>query len=162
MVRIVRQHHLAQTLTIKRRLVGIYCMIFAAYVRIQLKRKHNGSKATVLYLITANFIVCTAYLAVDVIANQANVSLGVLLASNSLYICVDFISQGILVNFLTNDSVSTTDANVVPFSIKIYRCWIIWRRQPWVMVVPIFLTLAFLGADLHNLDWNHILKLTCL
>ena len=115
MVRIVRQQHLAQTLTIKRRLVGMYCMIFAAFVRIQLKRKHNGSKATVLYLITANFIVCTAYLAVDVIANQANVSLGVLLASNSLYICVDFISQGILVNFFTNDSVPPLMQMAFPF-----------------------------------------------
>ena len=104
-----------ETLTIKRRPVGIYCMIFAAYVRIQLKRKHNGSKATVLYLITANFIVCTAYLAVDVIANQANVSLGVLLASNSLYICVDFISQGILVNFFTNDSVPPLMQMAFPF-----------------------------------------------
>ena len=59
-------------------------------------------------------------------------------------------------NFLTNDSVATTDANGVPFSssIKIYRCWIIWR-QPWVMVFPILLTLAFLGANVHSLYWNN-------
>jgi hypothetical protein len=142
---------------IKRCLVGIYCVIFAAFVRIRLKRKHDGSKPAILYLIAANFIACTAYLAVDVIASQAIVSLGVLIASNFLYICVDFISQVILVNFLTYDSVSTTDASGFPFSIKIYRYWIIWR-QPWVMVVPILLTLAFLGDNLHNLNWN-ILKL---
>ena len=95
--------------------VGIYCVIFAAFLRIRVKRKHNGSKPALLYLITANFSVCTAYLAVDVIASQVIVPLGVVLASNSLYICVDFISQVILVKFLTNDSVSTTDANSVPF-----------------------------------------------
>ena len=31
------------------------------------------------------------------------------------------------------------------FFIKIYRCWIMWH-QPWVMVVPILLTLGFLST----------------
>ena len=56
--------------------------------------------------------------------------------------------------FLTYyDSVPNTDASGFPFSTKIYRCWII-CRQPWVMVVPILLMLAFLGANLHNFNWN--------
>ena len=150
MVSIIRRQHLVQTLTFGRRLIGIYCVIFAAFVRIRLKRT-RGSKAALVYLITANFIVCTAYLVVDVTASQSIVSLGVLFASNALYTCVDFISQVILVKFLTCDSVPTTDARGFPSSIKIYRCWIIWCR-PWVMVVPILLTLAFLGTNLNNLN----------
>ena len=124
-------------------------MIFAAFVKIRLKR-NNGSKA-LLYLITADFIVSTAFLAVDVTASQVITSVWVITASNILYACIDLISQIILVNFLTYDLVSTTDASGFPFKIKIYRCWIIWR-QPWVMVVPILLTVAFLGTNLHNLD----------
>jgi hypothetical protein len=137
-------------------------MIFAAFIRIRLKRKHDGSTA-LLYLVTANFIACSAYLAVDVTASQSIASLGVVFASNVLYTCVDFISQGILVTGeFSYISVHTTDASGFPFSIKIYRCWIIWR-QPWVMVVPILLTLAFLGANLPNLNCNlNILKLMYL
>jgi hypothetical protein len=75
-------------------------VIFAAYVKIRLKRTHNGSKAALLYLITANFIAGTAYLAVDVTASQFIAPLGALFASNVLYTCVEFISQIILVNFL--------------------------------------------------------------
>ena len=151
MVSIIQRQHLVQTLTFMCRFIGIYCVIFAAFVRIRLNRKNDGSKA-LLYLVAANFIACTADLAVDVTAGQANASLGLVLASNALFTCVDFISQVILVNLLTYDPVSTTDASGFFFSLKIYRCWILWRRQPWVMIVPILLTLAFLGANLHNLN----------
>ena len=88
-------------------------MIFAAFVKIRLKR-NNGSKA-LLYLVTADFIVSTAYLAVDVTANEEIESVGVMTASNTLYACIDLISQIILVNFLTYDLVSTTDASGFPF-----------------------------------------------
>ena len=113
-------------------ILGIYCMIFAAFVRMRLKRTNNGSKA-LLYLITANFIACTAHLAVDVTATQANASLGVMSASDALYMCNDLILQVILVNFLTYDQVSTNDASGFSFSIQIYRCRIMWR-QPWVIL----------------------------
>ena len=79
-------------------------MIYAAFVRLRLKRTNNGSNA-LLYLITANFIACTAHLAVDVTATRTNVSMGVVFASNALYICIDLILQVILVSFLTYDSV---------------------------------------------------------
>ena len=133
------------------RFIGIYCMIFGAFVRCQLKRTNNASK-TLLYLVTANFIVSTAYLAVDVTASQvpANISMGVITASNTLYACIDFISQIILVNFLHR--IPSPPLMRVPFPFtKLYRCWIIWR-QLWVMVVPILLTLAFLGTNLPNLN----------
>ena len=79
--------------------IGIYCVIFAAFVRMRLKRKNSGSKP-LFYLITANFIASTAYLAVDVVATQKNVSVGVVSASDTLYICNDLILQVILVRFL--------------------------------------------------------------
>ena len=41
---------------------------------------------------------------------------------------------------------------------KLYRCWIIWR-QPLVMIIPCFSSLAFLGASLHKLTY---FGLTCL
>ena len=156
MVGIVRRQHLVQTLTYNRRLIGIYCVIFAAFVRTQLKtRRANNRSKTLLYLVTANFIACTAYVVVDVIARQSSVSNDstVSSVSNILYSCINLTSQVILVNFLTYDSVSTTstDMSGFPFSIKMHQCWILWR-QPWVMVVPCVLTFAILGADLHNLD----------
>ena len=91
-------------------------MIFAAFVRIKLKRTNNGSKA-LLYLITANFIACTAFIAVTVYVatSQSNVSLGVISVSNALYVFVDIVLQVTMVNFLTYDSVSTTDASGFSF-----------------------------------------------
>ena len=82
------------------RLIGIYSVIFAAFIRIRLKRhrEDNGSR-TLLYLVTANFIACTAYLALDLIVCTTNPSIGEELASNTLYTCIDFISQLTLVNY---------------------------------------------------------------
>ena len=78
-------------------IIGIYCVIFAAFIRIRLKRKNKGSKV-LLYLIITNFIACTAFLAIcAVIVSQPNVTLGE--APEALYTCIDFISQVILVNF---------------------------------------------------------------
>ena len=150
MVSIVQRQHLVQTLLYAPSYIGIYSVIYAAFVRMRLKRTNNGSKA-LLYLITANFIVCTVYLAVDVTKTPTNVSMGVVSASDALYMCNNLILQVILVSFLIYDSVSTNDTSGIPFSLKIYRCWIMWRQR-WVMVVPILLTLAFLGANLHNLN----------
>ena len=95
----VQRQHLVQTLTFKRRLIGIFCVIFAAFVRIRLRRKNNGQKA-LFYMITTIFIACTAFLAVDVIAVQPIVSFGIAFASSALYTFIDLISQVILVNYL--------------------------------------------------------------
>ena len=89
-------------------------MIFAAFVRIQLKRTNNASRA-LLYLVSANFITSTAYLALDVTASQVITTVAVITASNALYMCIDLISQIILVNFFICNSVSTTDVNGFPF-----------------------------------------------
>ena len=96
--------------------IGIYCVIYVAFVRMRLKRSNNNGSKALLYLITASFIACTAHLAVDVTATQTNASIRKFFASNALYICNDLILQVILVNFLTYDSVSTNDASGFPFS----------------------------------------------
>ena len=147
----ILRRHFAQALIFKRRFIGIYSVIFAAFIRIRLKRKNNGSKA-LLYLVTINFIACTAYLALDVSSSQMDISFGLTMASNALHTTIDFISQVILVNFFlhtisVSESTTGTDATDFPSLIKIYRCWIMWRK-PWVMAVPMLLTLTFLGANL--------------
>ena len=106
MVCIFRTTTFGSELTFKRRLIGIYFVIFAAFVRIQYRRRDsNGplpvARAFLVYLVSANFIACTAYLAVDITAYRTQ-ALGWILASNALYTCVDFISQVILVNFLNS------------------------------------------------------------
>ena len=153
MVSIIRRYHLIQKLTFKRRFIGIYSMIFAAFIRIRLKRRGepgNGSK-TLLYLVIANFIACTAYVALDLIVCSTNRSIWDMLASDILYTCIDLISQVTLVSYLHTTLIRSPLMRVALFSMKIYRCWVLWRR-PWVMVIPILLTVAFLGANLHNLD----------
>ena len=87
-------------------------MIFAAFLRIRLKRTNSGSKA-LLFLVTANFIACTAFIAVDVTASQTNASLGLAFAANVIYMIIDLISQTILVNILSyiRFSLPLTDAS---------------------------------------------------
>ena len=78
--------------------IGVYCVMYAAFIKMRLKRTNNGLKV-LLYLITTNFIACTAHLAVDVTTSQTNASMRELFASNAVYICNDLIMQVILVNF---------------------------------------------------------------
>ena len=57
-------------MTSERPVIGLYCLIFALYWRIQLKRA-NRWKGVLLYALTANFILCSAYLIVDIIGVQS-------------------------------------------------------------------------------------------
>jgi len=124
-------------------LYGLYCLIFGLYWRIQLKRAER-SKGVLLYALTTNFILCTAYFVIGIIQVQFLITSLVLqensldsavnwitIAANSLYTAIDFISQAIL----------------------IYRCWIMWR-QPLVMVLPCLFTLAFLATALTTLGFQ--------
>jgi len=124
-------------------LYGLYCLIFGLYWRIQLKRAER-SKGILLYALTTNFILCTAYFIIGIIQVQFLITTMVLqenslgsavdwltIAANSLYTAIDFISQAIL----------------------IYRCWIMWR-QPLVMVFPCLFTLAFLATALTTLGFQ--------
>jgi len=72
MVSIAQQLHLIQT--IEHPLIGIYCVIFSLYLGIQFKRA-NPWKGVLLYALTLNFILCTAYCVVNVV--QLQFSIGV-------------------------------------------------------------------------------------
>jgi hypothetical protein len=92
------------------------------------------------------FVLCTAFFIITIIQTQLLIDFftGVLtlnsldfilnrlfIAANFLYTAVDFISQLIL----------------------LYRCWIMWR-QPSVMVIPCFLSLAFLVISLTTFSFG--------
>lgn len=49
--------------------IGIYCMIFGLYWRIQLKRTDRW-KGVLLYPLTLSFILCTAYFVIDIVQVQ--------------------------------------------------------------------------------------------
>jgi hypothetical protein len=60
-------------MTSERHVIGLYCLIFALYWRIQLKRADRW-KSVLLYALTINFILCTAYFIIGLIENQFNIT----------------------------------------------------------------------------------------
>ena len=58
--------------------------------------------------------------------------------------CCDFIAQCILVriNHLTHSFYS-------PKSSKIYRCWIVWRKNIPVIIIPSFLAITYIGQSIY-------------
>jgi hypothetical protein len=130
-------------------LYGLYCLVLGLYWRNQLK-KPDPWKSVLPYVLTANFILCTAYFITNTIGVQFFIALDVFvfvgpqlffsslwltIAGNAFYITVDLISQLIL----------------------FHRCWIMWR-QPLVMVFPSIVLLAFLvtswtllGSEIHSI-----------
>ena len=56
--------------------------------------------------------------------------------------CCDFIAQCTLVriNHCTYHHLS-----YLPKSSKIYRCWIVWGKNIWVVLVPSFLAIIYIG-----------------
>ena len=56
-------------MTSERSVIGLYCLIFGIYWRIQLKRAERW-KGVLLYALTANFILVTAYLILAIIEFQ--------------------------------------------------------------------------------------------
>jgi len=122
-------------------LYGFYCVIFSLYWQIKLKPdRADRLKGVLLYAITVNFILCTAFFILTIIETQfiAEALLDIdsldfalnwiTIAFNALYTTIDFISQLIL----------------------LYRCWILWR-QLLVMVIPCISSLG-----------NLVVALTCL
>lgn len=53
--------------------LGLYCLIYGLYWRIQLKRADRW-KGVLLYALTANFILCTAYFIINIIQVQFFIS----------------------------------------------------------------------------------------
>jgi hypothetical protein len=56
-------------MTIERRVIGFYCLLFGIYWRIQIK-KADRWKGVFFYALTANFILCTAYFIIFIIMVQ--------------------------------------------------------------------------------------------
>jgi hypothetical protein len=130
-------------MTSERLIIGLYCLIFGFYWRIQLRRADRW-KGVFFYALTVEFILCTVYFIITIIQDQFFITMAVLnedsldsavawmtIANNALYTSIDFISQLIL----------------------LYRCWIMWR-QPLIMVVPCILSLAFLVTALTTLGFQ--------
>ena len=57
----------------ERSVVGLYCLIFGLYWRIQLKRADRW-KGVLLYALTANFILCTAFFIITIIQTQFEIT----------------------------------------------------------------------------------------
>ena len=57
-------------MTSERHLVGIYCLIFSLYWRIQLKKADRWRGVVFFYALTLNFILCTAYFIIAIMLVQ--------------------------------------------------------------------------------------------
>jgi hypothetical protein len=62
-----------QTTSERSVILGIYCVIFGLYWRIQLKRTDRW-KGILLYPLTASFILCTAYFIITIVQVQYSIS----------------------------------------------------------------------------------------
>ena len=60
-------------MTGERSVVGLYCMIFGLYWQIKIKRA-DRLKGVLLYAITVNFILCTAFFILTIIETQFNIT----------------------------------------------------------------------------------------
>jgi uncharacterized membrane protein YesL len=60
-------------MTSERPVIGVYCLIFGLYWRIQLKRA-DRQKGILLYVLTLNFILCTAYFIIFIIQVQFDIN----------------------------------------------------------------------------------------
>jgi hypothetical protein len=106
---------------------GVYCVIFTQYINITNKRGTSRLKYPLIIL----FALCTCFISAD-FANEFIIifrftsqrgqlaSSSLTVATDALYCFIDFISQGIL----------------------IYRCWVMWDRNPLFIVVPSILAIT--------------------
>ncbi|KDR68914.1 hypothetical protein GALMADRAFT_145933 [Galerina marginata CBS 339.88] len=106
---------------------GGYAIIFALYLNIS---RSKGSGSRLVYPLSAMFILCTCFICLDFtqafliifrgtdfnhrVANDMN------LATSTIYSIVDATSQGVL----------------------IYRCWIMWGKNLFIVILPSLLTLV--------------------
>ena len=70
MVNMIGQQHLVHTLTSKRCRIGIYCVIFSLYWRIQFKKADRWRPIVFIYAHTVNFFLCTAYFIIAIMLVQ--------------------------------------------------------------------------------------------
>ena len=85
MVSHIGQLHSVHTAS-ERPVIGLYCLIFGLYWRIQLKRTERR-KGVLLYALTVNFILCTAYFIVDIIGVQFFITVSLIYKSYIIFQC---------------------------------------------------------------------------
>jgi len=119
-------------------LYGLYCGIFAMY--LQYHASIEGTKnmlpfypLCVLYLLSTGLIVFDIVLSLVTGLGLLNVGSTVIyrltIVEDTLFGCCDFIAQSIL----------------------IYRCWIVWRQNIRVVIIPSILAIAFLATWIANI-----------
>ena len=74
--------------------IGLYCLIFGLYWRIQLKRA-NLWKGVVFYAVTANFILCTVFFIISIIRVQFLITVSHI---QVLYYCSDVMAPNMSLN----------------------------------------------------------------
>jgi len=104
---------------------GIYCLAFILYLNLRDPKRHATN---LIYPLAGMFILCTSLMCIDFTQQflnlfrktAANRPLRVTLndVTSTIYVFVDTISQCVL----------------------IYRCWVMWGRNQWLLIVPSFLT----------------------
>ena len=79
--------------TSEHHVIGIYCLIFSLYWRIQFKKADRWRRITFFYALTLNFLLCTAYFIIAIMLVQfyINVShIQAVLASNMIVVQLIF------------------------------------------------------------------------
>ncbi|KDR76867.1 hypothetical protein GALMADRAFT_155579 [Galerina marginata CBS 339.88] len=106
---------------------GAYCIIFATYLQLQIKRRSGGRHNPLTYVLSALFLLCTIFFVVDNVqlflvvfddAVSPKFSWVMSAVVSILYSCVDVISQGVL----------------------IYRCWTMWAKKLHFVILPSILS----------------------
>ena len=74
--------------------------------------------------------------------------------------CCDFIAQCILVcisHWIYHLFYSHKSS-------KIYRCWIVWGKNTWVVIIPSLLAITYIGQwiYLHLISWFQLITSSCL
>ncbi|KDR68070.1 hypothetical protein GALMADRAFT_146563 [Galerina marginata CBS 339.88] len=106
---------------------GIYVVVFVLYLNFH--RKSTGG--LLVYPLSALFILCTAFVTLDFALefltilhsadpNSEVISNRLTVGTSMIYVLVDFISQGVL----------------------IYRCWVVWGKNPLLIIFPSILSLT--------------------
>ena len=61
--------------------------------------------------------------------------------------CCDFIAQCILVRI--NHWHCTYHLFYSPKSSKVYRCWIVWSKNIYIVIIPLFLAITSIGQSIY-------------
>ncbi|KDR84559.1 hypothetical protein GALMADRAFT_206125 [Galerina marginata CBS 339.88] len=103
-------------------LYGVYSVVFSLYIRLQVQKRTTDS-SPLAFPLMALFCLCTIFFAVDFTQQYFTIfpqGRSVLLTwslnvtTSMIFTFIDLISQGVL----------------------IYRCWVMWNRQPLFIVIP--------------------------